>query len=776
MTLPIFAFNVDANNTARTTTHKTKQVQYGDGYKQLAPAGINNKIDTWDLTLPLINEASLSILEAFFDLVGQHKLFTWTPPRGIAGIYRVSSPVKYQSNGLDYGRKTRTTVTFSIELISAGSTYYYSATTFSNVIDLPYVDPYFANVVFQAIFEGANNSTIFTDAKGNLISTRSGTPRISNLQSLFNNGSLYFDGSSSLTVPASPTFESTNKDFRWDIALYPTLFLTGISQGILDHRSAAVAQTEFLNIRNQDGLGTVEHFNGATPTVIPKLKLNQWQVLSIERYQGIKTIYLDEIPIYSDVDTANYVYTGNLIIGDIVDVGGAFNGSFTGYMQYIRKTIGTGRKHGYQSGAQTFSRFDDSDPLEVFKVLDINCDSGRIVDTKLHVLSTTNATIDNTKKRAGSSSIAFSNGAIDIAGGTDFNFGSLPYSIELAVNMTAVGLSGGLNTPNSQYFCDFDGGTTSSIIFTSNGGLAQWQLVNANAIATVFNQTPVVNTWYDLGLSKVDTKYLLIRNGQIVAASNNAPTTVNLSTMRLGNYRSSFGAGVAGNLDSIKVYKGIANGSNLTHNYPLRFLVRFDGSANDELGAIATVVGTPPTYDTANKRSLGASGLFNGTGYYTYPAIAAYNLGAGGFELAGWFRASTVQNTNAAIAAGGTSAGTFDTQSWILYNNVSGLSSVSGRSTTGKLSLFVAAVSTTNAILVSTTSINDNLAHYWRIVKYIIGSSAVTVLIVDGKIEDVYIGVYTIAATTRSLTIGTEVNAGGRIFTGNLDDIAIYRA
>lgn len=134
MTLPVFAFNVDANNTTRTSTHRTKQVQYGDGYKQLTPAGINNKIDTWDLTLPLMNEASLLILEAFFDLVGQHKLFIWTPPRGIAGIYRVNSPVKYQSNGLDDGRRTRTTVNFSIELISAGSTYYYLATVGGSAI------------------------------------------------------------------------------------------------------------------------------------------------------------------------------------------------------------------------------------------------------------------------------------------------------------------------------------------------------------------------------------------------------------------------------------------------------------------------------------------------------------------------------------------------------------------------------------------------------------------------------------------------------------------
>lgn len=117
MPLPIFSFAVDANNAVRTNTYRTKSVQYGDGYKQLAPAGINNKLDTWDLTLPLLTASVLVQVEAFFDSIGQHQNFEWTSPYGAHGAYRLTSPIKYQASGLDRDKSPRTTVSLSIEKV-----------------------------------------------------------------------------------------------------------------------------------------------------------------------------------------------------------------------------------------------------------------------------------------------------------------------------------------------------------------------------------------------------------------------------------------------------------------------------------------------------------------------------------------------------------------------------------------------------------------------------------------------------------------------------------
>lgn len=627
------------------------------------------------------------------------------------------------------------------------------------------LDPFNANTVFFAMFEGANNSTSFTDTKGNAISIRSGTPKISTAQSMFGSGSLYLDGSSSLSIPAVPNFASGTDDFDWEIAICPTAFTTGKVQGLIDFRASTTGSPEVIRIDNQTNAGTIEHFSNASNFGLSTLKLDRWQILRVSRYQGIKTIYLDDIPIYSGVDTTNYTYTGGLTIGDIVDTAAPYDGMFTGYIQYIRKTVTVSRSQGYSTDALTFLKptATDADPLDAFKVLDINCDSGSIVDVKSHVITPTGAVaVSTAQKRAGSSSIALTGGHLDVSGGTDFNFGLAPYSVHLSVYMSTVS--------GNQYFSDFDSGNASSL--SSIG--TDFRTAIGGALDSTFSQVVLASKWYDLALARIDTKLLLIRDQQIVAASNNVPAAVNYSTMRIGAYR---GGGIVtqGFLDSASVYKGIANGSNLTHAYPLRFLARFSGgSPNDELGAVGTIVGTAPTYDTANKRSLEASALFAGTGYISYPAIPAYDLDAGGFEIAGWIKASTTPNSVSCLVSSGTASGISDSQTWGVYSNFD-VVSLSGRTNVNKLSFWVGAISINNSILSSTTSFNDGLPHYWRIIKYVIGATAATILIVDGKIEDVYLGAYTIAATTRGLLVGNILNVAGRNFKGNADDIAIYK-
>lgn len=682
---------------------------------------------------------------------------------------------------------------------TAGLSGKYSGTTRNLIETLKYVSgrwlPYYGRLVYQtllvtiilppetvffALFEGENNSTAFTDLRSNPISIRSGTPKISTAQSMFQNGSLYLDGLSSLTVPAAPSLVSGSQEFAWEIALYPTVFTLGDSQGLLDHRSVGVEGPEAINIRNQNGLGTIEHYNGTTILGLAKLKLNQWQILRIERYQGIKTIYLDDVPIYSGADAINYVYSGNLTIGDIVDVGVPYNGMFTGYIQYIRKTVGFSRKQGYGTDDKTFLRGElaDADSLDAFKVLNINCDSGAIVDTKGHLITINGAVAASTiQKRAGSHSIALTGGNLDVAGGIDFNFGTAPYSIHAAAKFTNIGTGNTTNSPDNQYVWDFIGGDTSALFYTARTIYPGLNVSNVGVVAINYNQTPVINTWYDLELAKVDNKYLLIFNNRIVAANNNAPTTVNLTTFRLGGIAIANNANLQGFIDSASIYKGIANGSNLTHTYPLRFLARFSGgSPNDELGAVGTIVGTAPTYDTTNKRSLEASALFAGTEYITYPSIAAYNFGSGGFEIAGWVKADPNQLAYSALLSTG-APGVVDSSMLVIYTNGQNNTSITGKSTVGKLSVFIGVVSTNNTFLCSSTSITDGLPHYFRIIKYIVGSSAVTVLVLDGKIEDVYIGAYTIPTISRPLVIGADNYAGAnRGYKGNLDDIAIYKA
>jgi hypothetical protein len=597
---------------------------------------------------------------------------------------------------------------------------------------------------------------------------------------MFGRGSLYLDGLSSLSVPANASFAPGTGEFDLIFALFPTAFLAGNNQGISDRRTAVTATPDVVAIENTVGSGKPKYCNGNQNYSLVALKLNQWQVYRVSRYQGVLTFYLDDIPVYSIADNSNLTNQGNWILFDILDTVAPNSGMYQGYCQYIRD-IRASLHQGYGSNSQAFLKppLTDRDPLETFKVLDINCDGGAIVDRKGHAITINGAAaVSSAQKRAGSNSIALTGGSLDVAGGADFNFGSTPYSIHASVRFTVLGTANSTSSPNNQYVWDFEGGDTSALFFTSRTAYPGFNISNANAIAVAYPPIPVINNWYDMELAKIDDKYLLIQNNQVVAGAATAPPSANLPTMRVGGYRLNQDANTQGFVDSISVYRGIANGANLTHSYPLRFLARFSGgSPDDELGAVGTIVGTPHTYDSTNKRSLDASALFPGTGYITYPSISAYDLGALGFEIAGWINvSSSPQNAVAGVMSIGSATNTFDSQVVAVFSNAASFTSVTGRSTTNKLSLWAFAVAEGNAVLCSTTTINDGQPHYWRIIKYVIGASAVTVLVIDGKIEDVYIGAYTIAATTRGITVGFDRYDSSRYFKGNLDDLAIYRA
>lgn len=60
-------------------TYRVRSVQFGDGYRQVAQDGINNKVQKW----PLSFEGSLAEMQVIMDFFDRHygaKSFLWTPP------------------------------------------------------------------------------------------------------------------------------------------------------------------------------------------------------------------------------------------------------------------------------------------------------------------------------------------------------------------------------------------------------------------------------------------------------------------------------------------------------------------------------------------------------------------------------------------------------------------------------------------------------------------------------------------------------------------------
>ncbi|MCD0495908.1 phage tail protein [Achromobacter sp. MY14] len=68
------------------TTFRRLTAQFGDGYRQVAGDGINNKVQSWPLTFAG-SKAEMQAVLAFLDRHAGIASFLWTPPMGTEGYY-----------------------------------------------------------------------------------------------------------------------------------------------------------------------------------------------------------------------------------------------------------------------------------------------------------------------------------------------------------------------------------------------------------------------------------------------------------------------------------------------------------------------------------------------------------------------------------------------------------------------------------------------------------------------------------------------------------------
>ncbi|MEQ6351835.1 phage tail protein [Ralstonia pseudosolanacearum] len=71
-----------------STKFRTLSAQFGDGYQQVAPAGINNRSSSWPLRFAG-GKARILEIQAFIDRHAGAKRFYWTPPLGARGLFRI---------------------------------------------------------------------------------------------------------------------------------------------------------------------------------------------------------------------------------------------------------------------------------------------------------------------------------------------------------------------------------------------------------------------------------------------------------------------------------------------------------------------------------------------------------------------------------------------------------------------------------------------------------------------------------------------------------------
>ncbi|EER1711451.1 phage tail protein, partial [Escherichia coli] len=68
-----------------TSAPSVREVRFGDGYSQRAPAGLNADLKTYSVTLSVSREEATA-LESFLAEHGGWKAFLWTPPYGYRKI------------------------------------------------------------------------------------------------------------------------------------------------------------------------------------------------------------------------------------------------------------------------------------------------------------------------------------------------------------------------------------------------------------------------------------------------------------------------------------------------------------------------------------------------------------------------------------------------------------------------------------------------------------------------------------------------------------------
>jgi len=197
---------------------------------------------------------------------------------------------------------------------------------------------------------GSNNSTTITDATGKTVS-RVGNPVISTAQSQYGGSSIYFDGSSFLTIPTSTDFDFGTGDFTIEMFIRPTelqrQFGGLVSRGDeTDNQWTfsynASSATPDLFIRNNGGYEAITSSGSG-------LTLNAWSHVALVSKSGVRKIFIagNTVATSSNARSMETMPTGRRInIGAFPTpdtAGSPQREFFKGYMQGIRITKGTAR-------------------------------------------------------------------------------------------------------------------------------------------------------------------------------------------------------------------------------------------------------------------------------------------------------------------------------------------------------------------------------------------------------------------------------------------------
>jgi phage-related protein len=79
-----------SQGSQKKVTYRVLKAQFGNGYEQTAPDGLNYSVESWDVKYENITLADRTTLIAMLESVGSFNTISWTPPNGTAKLYKMT--------------------------------------------------------------------------------------------------------------------------------------------------------------------------------------------------------------------------------------------------------------------------------------------------------------------------------------------------------------------------------------------------------------------------------------------------------------------------------------------------------------------------------------------------------------------------------------------------------------------------------------------------------------------------------------------------------------
>ena len=586
------------------------------------------------------------------------------------------------------------TSTFTVTATDVGNDS--NTRTFTLVVTEP-VDPYFANTVL--LIHSDSNTSIKDASSNNNVLVPYGDTRVTNFSPYNSSRSVYFDGSSYMTLSSNTDFSYGTGDFSMECWIFTS---NASSQRMITH-------TEDSFNLDYNSSGQIQFFVagvGALTTTSPYyLESFKWHHVAVTRSGSALRIFTNgKLAYYNSSMTANKG-TGGLCIGHI-NGGGIFNGHIAdvrvvkGGIPSAYFTFDTAL--GSQSFSPPTSRLSMSAPLTGGSVVALMCNNPHNTDATYSPKSVTyNGTLKvvgygpyaETDSTSGAMYFDGTGDYIDLGTNEPFHFYDQDFTLECWFWQNSV--SGGY-TPVVSHQGSGDGNgwiiyneTNNYLTFgwSSTGGWTSFGMqtgfvLNANAWHHVVIQRTggtagTLNMWVD-GILRA-TKYI----------GNTPFQTISGGTGTIGRY-SHFPGGQrtsSGYICDLRVVKGsavyTANAASITvPTSPL------SNVANTKLLTLQTrqphnnrtVLDTSPLKSWIKTEGLTSVGTFSpfsaeegkwsvyfpGTGYISAGSNSAFALGTSDFQIDMWVHMTAYPSTYGALFSTRTGSTGMDIQ---LYNN-----------------------------------------------------------------------------------------------------------